>query len=49
MKKKTKILYKLYKDREAEGKKIIKEEALTLQEKKQEAKQEAESFKGISP
>ena len=44
-----KDLYKLYKDREAEGKKIIKEEALTLQEKKQEAKQEAESFKGISP
>ena len=44
-----KDLYKLYKDREAEGKKIIKEEALTLQEKKQEAKQEAESFEGISP
>ena len=44
-----KDLYKLYKDREAEGKKIIKEEALTLQEKKQEAKQEAESFEGVSP
>ena len=44
-----KDLYKLYKDREAEGKKIIKEETLTLQEKKQEAKQEAESFEGISP
>ena len=44
-----KDLYKLYKDREAEGKKIIKEEALTLQEKKQKAKQEAESFEGVSP
>ena len=44
-----KDLYKLYKEREAEGKKIIKEEALTLQEKKQEAKQEAESFEGVSP
>ena len=44
-----KDLYKLYKDREAEGKKIIKEETLTLQEKKQEAKQEAESFEGVSP
>ena len=39
-----KDLYKLYKDREAEGKKIIKEEALTLQEKKQEIKQQSESF-----
>ena len=44
-----KDLYKLYKDREAEGKKIIKEETLTLQEKKQEAKREAESFEGVSP
>ena len=39
-----KDLYKLYKDREAEGKKIIKEETLTLQEKKQEIKQQSESF-----
>ena len=44
-----KDLYKLYKEREAEGKKIIKEETLTLQEKKQEAKREAESFEGVSP
>lgn len=44
-----KDLYKLYKEREAEGKKIIKEEALTLQEKKQKAKQEAESFESVSP
>ena len=44
-----KDLYKLFKDREAEGKKIIKEETLTLQEKKQEAKREAESFEGVSP
>tara|TARA_Y100001972_G_scaffold33312_1_gene41371 strand:+ start:473 stop:2239 length:1767 start_codon:yes stop_codon:yes gene_type:complete len=39
-----KDLYKLYKEREAEGKKIIKEETLTLQEKKQEIKQQSESF-----
>ena len=44
-----KDLYKLYKEREVEGKKIIKEEALTLQEKKQEAKQQAESFESVSP
>ena len=39
-----KDLYKLYKEREVEGKKIIKEETLTLQEKKQEIKQQSESF-----
>ena len=44
-----KDLYKLYKEREAEGKEVIKQDTRTLQEKKQEAKQEAESFEGISP
>jgi hypothetical protein len=44
-----KDLYKLYKEREAEGKKIIKEETLTLQEKKQEIKQQSENFATYTP
>lgn len=44
-----KDLYKLNKERKAEGREVIKQDTRTLQEKKQEAKQEAESFEGISP
>ena len=39
-----KDLYKLYKDREAEGREVIKQDTRTLQEKKQEIKQHSESF-----
>ena len=39
-----KDLYKLYKDREAEGREVIKQDTRTLQEKKQEIKQQSESF-----